>query len=346
MSTEYKQGEPLRICHLFTSQETGGLEKHVQEQCRWQVQNTSAQVCVVAHPRYRKLFASEVRFIALDTDRGRRNPLFLLALLRTLRQEHFDLVHGHGGKPAYLLQKLQPLLRGRCVITRHNAPNPKDGIARHFPQRIAVSHKAVEDSALDWRVIPNGTQLPADAGSLPEQLQPGRPAVIAVARLVAAKGIDLLLQAWGDTARGEAQLYIVGDGPERTGLEALAKELGIADSVKFVGFSPQVASWYRAADLLVISSRYEGGPYTVAEALLSGCPVVSTDVGYVAENIPARWLARDLNPPTLAALLTEALGDLGALRESYRESIARAAGRLTLEAMAADTWRVYQRALA
>lgn len=334
-----------RICHLFTSRETGGLEKHVLEQCRWQLEHGRAEVSVIAHPRYRKMFPAGVHFLPLDTDRSRRNPLLLCALLRLIRRGDFDLVHGHGGKPASLLRTLQRHIDSRCVITRHNTPNPKDKVARHFEYRIAVSRKAIEGSKLDWQVIPNGTDLAAPTGRRPAALEPGRPAVIAVARLVPAKGIDILLEAWAQAEVGNALLYMLGDGPQRAALEQLAARLGIADRVRFVGFTRPVPDWYRAADLLVISSRYEGGPYTVAEALLCECPVVSTDVGYVAENIPTHWLARNFDPQTLAQLLTEALANPRAQRDSYASSFSRAAERLTLRAMAGDTWEVYLRAL-
>lgn len=336
---------PERICHLFASQETGGLEKHVQEQCLWQSRNTGAEVFVIAHPRYRKLFPQGVRFLAVDTDRSRRHPLLLLTLLRALRQYRFDVIHGHGGKPALLLRLLQPLVRSRCVITRHNSPNPRDIVARGFRHRIAVSHKAVADSSLDWTIIPNGTELPPP-GLPPAELEPGRPAVLAVARLVHAKGIDILLEAWAQADTGEARLYILGDGPEREAMEVLAERLGVAHSVRFVGFTREVPAWYRAVDLLVISSRYEGGPYTVAEALLSECPVVSTDVGYVAENIPGQWLLRDFDPQTLARSLSAALANPGQIRADYADSFARAQARLTLDAMAGATWQVYRDTLA
>ena len=335
----------IRICHLFASQETGGLEKHVQEQCLWQLRNTDAQVFVIAHPRYRKLFPEGVQFLAVDTDRNRRNPRLMLTLLRAIRQYRFDLIHGHGGKPSFLLRLLQPLVRSRCVITRHNTPNPRDIVARGFRHRIAVSHKAVEDSGIDWTIIPNGTELPPAGAAPPAELDPDRPAVVTVARLVYAKGIDILLEAWVQAETGNALLYIVGDGPERAAMELLAERLGIADSVRFVGFTRQVPAWYRAADLMVIASRYEGGPYTVAEALLSDCPVISTDVGYVAENIPARWLAKDFDPQTLAQLLSAALADPQQLRADYVDSFERAGECLTLDAMASATWQVYQRAL-
>ena len=335
-----------RVCHLFSSQEVGGLEKHVQEQCRWQLENTNAEVFVIAHPRYREMFDEGVQFIAVNTDRGRRNPMLSLILIYLMRRYQFDLIHAHGGKPANLMRDVRRFIPAEVVITRHNTSNPNDSLSRHFRYRIAVSKSAVKNSMLDWVIIPNGTDAPLIGESYGGLLQAGRPAVLSVARLVQAKGIDVLLCAWARAEVGDAILYLLGDGPQQEKFEALARSLGIEQSVRFVGFQRAVADWYPVADLMVIASRHEGGPYTMAEALLAGCPVISTDVGYVAENIPAQYVVDIGDEQALAVQITAALGDLDKLRDSYAPYFARARARLTLDAMAGDTWRVYQSALA
>lgn len=334
-----------RVCHLFCSQEMGGLEKHVQEQCHWQLANTDAEVFVIAHPRYRHMFEEGVTFLALNTDRARRNPLLSLQLIYLMRHHAFDLVHSHGGKPAQLMCYIQRFIPARVVITRHNTGYPKDDVARHFPHRIAVSKRAVKLSKLQWQIIPNGTDTPVLGESYRELLQEDRSAVLSVARLVPAKGIDILVSAWARAEVGNAILYLLGDGPLQDKIEAQVRALGIEDSVCFAGFQRNVADWYPVADLMVIASRHEGGPYTVAEALLADCPIISTNVGYVSENIPAQYVVDIEDEKALALQITAALGDLDTLRDSYAPYFARARARLTLDAMARSTWGVYQQAL-
>ena len=340
-----ESGRPLRICQLFTSVETGGLEKHVQELCLWQLQNGDAEVYVIAHPRYRAMFPAGVHFLAVNTDRGRRNPLLSFQLLRLMRHYRFDLVHAHAAKPAYLMRRLQRWIPAKVVLTRHNVANPKDNLSKHFQHRIAVSQMAVANSALSWQVIPNGTRLPKLGDSYRSVMDSHKPAVISVARLVPAKGIDLLLRAWAQAQVGDAVLYLLGDGPQREELERLAGELQLGDRVKFVGFQSGVADWMSVADLMVVASSKEGAPYTVAEALLAGCPLVSTRVGNVPENIPAPYLVDIGDTAGLAVKLTAALGDVEQLRDNYSPYFARARERLTLDAMAAETWKVYRAAL-
>src|SRR6185503_9029583 len=76
--------------------------------------------------------------------------------------------------------------------------------------------------------------------------------------------------------RGDARLTILGDGPLRHSLEALARSLGIADRVDTPGYG-DVLPRLRQADLFVLSSDYEGLPAVVLEALASGVPVVTSD---------------------------------------------------------------------
>ena len=336
---------PVKICHLFMSREFGGLEKHVVELSGWQAAHTGAQVFVIAHPRYRKHFTDNVSFIPVNTDLSRRNPLLYLSLLRACRQYDFDLMHGHGGKAAAVQKWLHRFTRCAPVITRHNIVHPKDSLAAGFPQRIAVSRKAVAVSALDWTIIPNGTHPPQSGQPRPQAMAADKRAVLAVARLVPAKGIDLLLQAWASVAPAGAILYLVGDGPDRGALEAQATALGVDDSVRFIGFSTEVSRWMQAAEFMVVSSHKEGAPYTVVEALLCGCPVISTDVGSNAELLPAAYVAGETSAEAIATLLDRALADPVALRDAFEPVFQYATEHLNVAAMARATWAVYRQAL-
>jgi glycosyltransferase involved in cell wall biosynthesis len=82
---------------------------------------------------------------------------------------------------------------------------------------------------------------------------------------------------------GDSCLIVIGDGNQKALAEKRAGELGVADSVFFLGAieQKQMAAFYRAADALLLTSNFEGMPICVLEALASGLPVVSTDVGEV-----------------------------------------------------------------
>jgi glycosyltransferase involved in cell wall biosynthesis len=108
--------------------------------------------------------------------------------------------------------------------------------------------------------------------------QAGSPLVmLGVGRLAEQKNFSRLLRAFAAANPQNAVLKIAGEGHQRPELEQLARSLGIADQVEFLGFVSDVPSLMASADLFVLSSDYEGLPAVVVEALACNCPVISTD---------------------------------------------------------------------
>ncbi|KPQ20039.1 MAG: Glycosyltransferase [Halomonas sp. HL-93] len=101
--------------------------------------------------------------------------------------------------------------------------------------------------------------------------------ILTVGSMKPQKNHPLLLRAFARLSRTDARLMFVGDGAGRNTLEVLAKELGVAERVIFVGFQRDPVQFYQTADLFVLSSDYEGFGNVLVEALASGTPVVSTD---------------------------------------------------------------------
>jgi glycosyltransferase involved in cell wall biosynthesis len=146
------------------------------------------------------------------------------------------------------------------------------------------------------RYLPNGIDLARFAGAHDPDLRGGfagaGPVIGTVAALRPEKNLGRLLRAFRAVTEGApARLVIVGDGPERSGLEQLAAELGLADRVTFAGHSAEPAPFYRAFDLFALSSDTEQMPLSLIEAMAAGLPVAATDVGDVRamlapENAP------------------------------------------------------------
>ena len=108
-----------------------------------------------------------------------------------------------------------------------------------------------------------------------------------VARLAPVKDHPTLLRAFAEVVRAEprAVLVLVGDGPSRAALEALAAELGIAAAVRFAGHRDHGGNLHAAFDVSTLSSTSEGFPNAVIEALAAAVPVVATDVGAVRDAV-------------------------------------------------------------
>ncbi|MCS3918542.1 glycosyltransferase family 4 protein [Fervidibacter sacchari] len=135
-----------------------------------------------------------------------------------------------------------------------------------------------------------------------------------VGRLVAVKGLDLLLDAFAQLTQKwrDVELLLVGDGTERGALKHQATALGIRDKVHFVGAQPheRIVLWMNAGDVFCLPSHKEGLPTVLLEALACGTPIVATSVGgipeIVAEGQVGR-LVRSRDPKEMAACIEEVL---------------------------------------
>jgi glycosyltransferase involved in cell wall biosynthesis len=108
--------------------------------------------------------------------------------------------------------------------------------------------------------------------------------LLAVARLTRQKGIDVAIRALPDLP-DDTVLVVLGDGPERAALLRLARELGLVQRVFLLGRVPDVGAWLGRATLLVHPARWEGFGLAVLEAMLSGLPVVATNVSALPELV-------------------------------------------------------------
>ncbi|MFJ9706810.1 glycosyltransferase [Streptomyces sp. NPDC101234] len=155
-----------------------------------------------------------------------------------------------------------------------------------------------------YAVVPNGIDTEYFA---PGPSEHRAPLVVCVGRLCRQKGQDLLLRAWPEVLRRvpTARLALVGDGPDRDALRRLAP-----DSVEFVGTVDDARPWYRAADLVVLPSRWEGMALAPLEAMACGRPVLVTDVDGARESLPPAHAAHCLVPPERPGVLAEAVAHL------------------------------------
>ena len=190
-------------------------------------------------------------------------------------------------------------------------------------------------------VIPNGVDLDRfSSSSLPSE-----PVVAVVANLIAYKRHDLFLHAFELVARSlpEARAVLVGDGPERSRLEKLASELGIAERVEFRGEVADVRPHLADARVVALTSAHEGTPNALLEAMAMARPVVATPVGGVPDlvrNGVDGWLAEP-TPAALseaiAALLTD--DDLASVMAGRARERAEEFGWERVVAMTGDAYR-------
>ena len=110
---------------------------------------------------------------------------------------------------------------------------------------------------------------------------------LSVGRLVPIKNFEMQFRAFVNFSRNnkKAELWIVGEGPEKNKLVTLAKDLGIAGQVRFFGWSDNISEFYAQADAFLLTSLAEGWPLVIAEAAAVSLPIIMTDVGSAGEFI-------------------------------------------------------------
>jgi len=147
---------------------------------------------------------------------------------------------------------------------------------------VAVSRGVADDAAdfigrplANLRVIYNPIGVEPPCG---DPLSVARQFILAAGRLDRQKDFSTLLRAFARLrTKRNVRLVILGEGPERAALEALARDLGLADHVELPGFSPHIHDYMRSAALFALSSRFEGFGNVIVEAMACGARVVSVD---------------------------------------------------------------------
>jgi glycosyltransferase involved in cell wall biosynthesis len=234
-------------------------------------------------------------------------------------------------------------------------------LARKTDVLIAVSPE-VRDELLDlgvgrpgqYRVLPVGFDL----SHLVEVGSPGGPtgqlrAAIGLpvdvpllgilGRLVPIKDHSTLFHALLEVPG--AHLAVLGDGEMRPNLESLARDLRIADRVHFTGWWLDVATALADLDVVVLSSRNEGTPVALIEALAAGRPVVATDVGgvrHVVQDDETGWLSPVGDAVALGQLLRRALGNRATAQSMAQEGRRRVVERFGADRMVAEHLALYR----
>ncbi len=226
-------------------------------------------------------------------------------LVRRLRACEVDVVHAHLGYSATLVPLAARLAGRPCVATLHVAPGQegtrKDAVKEWLSVRVPaligrvifVSQDARDGferrygpAGRSWLVVPNGVDVDRFAvGGHQIRRETGTWACVAALR--APKGHMDLLRAWSQVVseHPHIRLLIVGDGPERAGLERAAQSAGLGSNVMFTGEVPDVSGLLRDVDGVVSASLTEALPTALIEAAAAGLPAVATDAGGTREVV-------------------------------------------------------------
>lgn len=360
----------MKLAYVITRADAvGGATTHVRDLARAMRERGHDVTVLVGGrgPVTEQLEEAGVRFRSLLHLARPIRPLRDLCALReltaALRDLSPDLVSTHTAKAGWLGRAACARLGLAAIYTPHgwsigdriSAPAGvvfalAERAAARWSDAIVCVSQSEKRLALSKRVAPeekiwvvyNGVHdvavaLRADPASTPVRL-------CSVARFESPKDHATLLRALAAIRSPAWDLDLVGDGPLETGVRALATELGIAARVRFLGYQRDPAPTLAAAQLFALSSRSEGFPRSILEALRAGLPVVASDVGGVREAVePGRngLLVPPGDPQALSAALASLLED--ASRRARMGQAARAAyeARFRVECMIEKTASVY-----
>ena len=296
-----------RIAIYLPSLEGGGAERVMLYLSKGFAQRGLCVDMVLAQAKgpYLELLPDGVRLIDL---KARRTLTSLLPLLRYLRRECPDALVStlpHANVVALIVKKL--FAKQLRVVARRESnfqmeyanAGFKDRLTLRLERRLypfANAVVAVSDGVADdlkrsapnsshlIQIIPNPVVWPDHAEKAGQPVKhpwfgdPDVPVILAAGRLVAQKDHATLLRAFAELAKSRpARLVVLGGGPERHNLIALARNLEIAHAVDFPGFQINPFAFMAKSSAFVLSSVYEGLGMVLIEAMACGTPVISTD---------------------------------------------------------------------
>ena len=337
----------------------GGGAQHVLTTLanHWAKAGRSIAVITLSGPEHDAFpLDSDVRRIVIGGTDISSNPLAALfaniwrlrALRRALRESGAAAAVGFVGSTNVLLVLAAFGLRLRVVVAERNDPARQKlpGIWDRLRRLVypladvvtANSAGALESLArfvpkAKLALVPNPLrQAPSSSAAAKD-----RPTLLAVGRLHPQKGFDILLEAFAKAREGRAdwRLVVLGEGAQEQSLKEQARRLGVDSAVEWKGFVADPFPWYRAADVFVQPSRFEGTSNALLEAMSCGVAVIASDAagetvvhdrtGLVtpADDAPAlaEALARVMDDPALHRRLGEA-GRAAVLAQSADQALA------------------------
>ncbi len=354
--------QPMKIVHAVYSLEMGGAEVLVAQLCRIQrAEGHDVSVCAYSTLGSvgEALRAEGFEVRVLGEAPPARTILRYLQLFRRLRP---DVVHCHNPAPT-----LQAAIGGRLagakrvLSTRHSLVAPpydmaaerKFNLVASFCDWIVGICEITCENLRGTPLAPKKKIVRVYNGVPPMERVPQSSlnrsgfTIVFIGRLAPVKDLGTLIRAVALAAQRvpDLKLWVVGDGPSRSELKSLTRELGAGEHVQFHGQQMETAAFYSAADLFAMSSISEGLPMSLLQAMSLGLPAVATDIGGLAEVI--RLAQCGLLSPTgdsqaMADNIVRLAEDAELRTQCSQHAIEAYKAQFTLEQMNAGYMKLYR----
>jgi glycosyltransferase involved in cell wall biosynthesis len=383
MSEISNSNSALNIAYGALSLDFGGLEKMILSLAKLNVEH-GGQSSILCIERAGHLAEEAkkygIRVISFEKPLG-RNLAIVPNIQKKIQQLKPDVIHTHTIGALWYIGKATSKVDTAAIIhTEHidnvikatgNIAKLKTRLMWHqaakFAARFSCVSPEVLESAARYRTVPrkkltvitNGIDLSIVANarenraelrqSKRQELGLPEDAILlgTVGRLNEVKRQELLIQA--TTRIPDVHLVLVGDGPERGKLEQITTELNLSNRVHFIGFQSQPESWLAAVDVFALSSRLEALPLALLEAMAAELPVVSTNVGGVAEVIQdgvSGYLVSNGDVEQLTCRIAELVADPVQRKQFGQVGRKIVEERYSLDRMYSEYQKLYQEVLA
>lgn len=367
---------PARILHLFVSLPVGGAENLLLSILRRLDPGRFASVvCCISE---RGELGEQVQALGFPLvelhllERGGVDRRIVPALVELIRRENIDLVHSHlyhanfYGRLAARKAGVPAVASIHNTYTRHKWHRQLANwyLSRHTAAIIAGSEEIRQDvvrhdfvPASLVEVIPNSVDLSRSRSELTREqarqrlnLPEGAVVLGTVGRLEEQKGHRYLIQALARLRQGgvDACLLLVGDGREAQSLKSLSDSLGLEPQVKFLGTRGDLGDLFRAMDLFVMPSLWEGLSLAMLSAMAAGLPVIATAVGGVRQVLGEEEFGFTVpagDAEALAAKIRACLAEPAEMAQMAEKGRRHASENYSDEAMVRRLEAVYARVL-
>tara|TARA_A100001035_G_scaffold109905_1_gene86129 strand:- start:27346 stop:28317 length:972 start_codon:yes stop_codon:yes gene_type:complete len=293
----------MNTVHFVMSDTFAGIEQHVDELLSNNLVNNPILIC---NESIALNFNQNIEIFKIK-NYGRRSLIGKYQIKKLLKRIKPDIVHTHGAKTTAIISRINKN-DFKHVATVHGVKkNTKIFEKPDFI--IGVSDTVIRGINNKSVVISNWWHP-----NLYKFKDKNNKYALAIGRLEQVKGFDLLIPAWKKINK---ELLIVGSGKEKNKLLSLIKNNNLTKKIKIIDNvnRDELYEIYRDAALLIISSRYEGGPRVALEALHLEIPVISTNVGHMDEILPKELLAKKDDQQSLKDLLEKYVDNINILNQ-------------------------------
>ncbi|WP_019415437.1 glycosyltransferase [Paenisporosarcina sp. TG20] len=328
----------MKILHIISGGETGGSKKHLIQ--LFKDAPYEAELLLLTEGEFAQEAREKGIKVTVFQQQGRRDRTVNKKVSDHIRQEGIQIVHSHGPRANFIMNNISSQLNIPWVITVHSdpkldflhQPKPLAIIFEHLNLRaikkanhiFAVSTRfkemlikyGVEEKKIS--TIFNGIDFKdenneRDLINLKANYNISDKDFVAVhiARLHPVKGHSVLLEAVEKLQPlSNFKLLVVGEGPERSSIEAIIKQRKLSNQVKLLGFRKDIAQLLELADISMLTSYSESFPLVLLESANAHTPIITTDVGGVGDLIISNelgWIVQPKSVDDLMEALQEAI---------------------------------------